>query len=85
MDQLVSVCPFSNSGIDCSSAGNTCKGYVSNFNLNMGCCTTPYLGDVSDCNVDASDPCQSAVSGFGAVTPAILSVSLMAILSAIFS
>ena len=84
-DQLVAVCPFSNSGIDCSSAGNTCKGYVSNFNLNMGCCTTPYLGDVSDCNVDASDPCQSAVSGFGAVTPAILSVSLMAILSAIFS
>ena len=85
VDQLVAACPFTSSGVDCSSADSTCKGYVSGFNSNMGCCTTPYLGDVSACNVDANAPCQSAVSGFGAVTPAILSVSLMAILSAIFS
>lgn len=85
VDQLVDACPFTSSGIYCSSASNTCKGYVTNFTTNMGCCTAAYLGDVSDCNVVANDLCQSAVSGFGAVTPAILSVSLMAILSTIFS
>ena len=61
-DQLVDTCPFTNSGIDCSSANITCQEFVSNFNTNMGCCTTPYLGsDVSSCGINVANPCQSAI------------------------
>ena len=61
-DQLVDTCPFISSGIDCSSANNTCQALVSNFNTNMGCCTLPYLGsDVSSCGINVANPCQSAI------------------------
>ena len=45
VNRLINSCPFTSSGVDCSSASSICKGYVSNFNTNMECCTLPYLGE----------------------------------------
>ena len=59
---LINACPFTNSGVHCARASSTCKQYVSNFNTNMGCCTSPYLGsDVSSCGINVANPCQSAI------------------------
>ena len=59
---LTNACPFTNSGINCARANSTCKQYVSNFNTNMGCCTSPYFkSDVSSCGINVADPCQSAI------------------------
>ena len=60
---LINACPFTNSGVHCARASSTCKQYVSNFNTNMGCCTSPYLGsDVSSCGINVADPCQSVLT-----------------------
>ena len=78
--QLAAACPINNSGVDCSSANSTCRQYVSNFNTNMGCCTSPYLGDVSSCNVNVGDPCESAISGSIIVVPVIMYLILAGLL-----
>ena len=79
--QLLDTCPRTNGRVDCSSADSTCKQYVSNFNINMGCCTSPYLGDVSSCNVNIVDPCESAISGSINVVPVIMCLFLAALLT----
>ena len=84
VNRLVNACPFTSSGVDCSSAGSTCKGYVSNFNSNMECCTLPYLGDVSSCNVNVVSQCESAISGSIIVAPAIVCLFLAALLTMFF-
>ena len=62
VDDLIDACPFTNSGVHCARASSTCKQYVSNFNTNMGCCTSPYLGsDVSSCGINVADSCQSVL------------------------
>ena len=81
INQLVNACPFTNSGVNCSSADSTCRQYVSNFTTNMGCCTSPYLGDVSSCNVNIVDPCESAISGSINVVPVIMCLFLAALLT----
>ena len=83
-DQLVDACPFTSSGVNCSSASSTCKGYVLNFNTNMECCTLPYLGDVSSCNVNVVSQCESAISGSIIVAPAIVGLFLAALLTMFF-
>ena len=79
--QLENVCPSTDSGIDCSSANTTCIQDVSNLNRNIGCCTSPYLGDVSSCNVNVVDQCESALSGSITVAPAIMCLILAALLA----
>ena len=79
---LINACPFTNSGVHCARASSTCKQYVSNFNTNMGCCTTPYLGsDVSSCGINVANPCQSAISSsYGVIAPTMLSILFAVIL-----
>ena len=80
--ELVDGCPIVNSArIDCSSANSTCLQSVSNFNTNMGCCTLPYVGNVSSCNVTVIDPCESAISGSIIITPVITSLILAGLLA----
>ena len=81
IDQLENVCPSTGSGIDYSSANTTCIEDVSNLNRNIGCCTSPYLGDVSSCNVNVVDQCESALSGSITVAPAIMCLILAALLA----
>ena len=73
INELVDSCPKINSArIDCSNANSTCIQYVSNFTTNVGCCTIPYIGNVSSCNVTVIDPCESAISASVIVAPAIM-------------
>ena len=81
INQLVNACPFTISGVNCSSADSTCRQYVSNFNTNMGCCTSPYLGNVSSCNVTVINPCESAVSRSIIVAPVIMCLFLAVLLT----
>ena len=81
INQLVNACPLTISGVNCSSTYSTCRQYVSNFNTNMGCCTTSYLGDVSSCSVNTVDPCESAISGSVIVAPVIMCLFLAALLT----
>ena len=81
INDLINACPFTNSGVNCARASSTCKQHVSNFNTNMGCCTSPYLGsDVSSCGINVADPCQSAISSSYVIAPAMFSVLLTVIL-----
>ena len=79
--ELLDACPRTNSRVDCSSANSTCRQYVSNFNINMGCCTSPFLGNVSSCNVNIVDPCESAISGSIIISPVIMCLFLAALLA----
>ena len=82
INELVDACPIINSTrVDCSSANSTCRQYVLNFTTNLGCCTVPYLGNVSSCNVNVVDPCVSAISGSIIVAPAIVCLILAALLA----
>ena len=46
INQLTSYCPFTTAGVDCTSASSTCLQYLSDINQKMGCCTSPFLGDL---------------------------------------
>ena len=82
INELVDVCPVINSArIDCSSANTTCIQYVTDFNANAGCCTVPYIGNVSSCNITVLDPCESVISGSVIVAPAIMCFILAALLA----
>ena len=83
INRLTSVCPFTTAGVDCTRASSTCLQYLSDINQKMGCCTSPFLGDLSSCNLDVDDPCESVLSGFGVVSPAVFAL-LFAVLAAIF-
>ena len=83
INRLTSACPFTSAGVDCTSANSTCLQYLSDINQKMGCCTSPFLGDLSSCNLDVDDPCESVLSGFGVISPAVFAL-LFAVLAAIF-
>ena len=83
INRLSIACPFTTAGVDCTSASSTCLQYLSDINQKMGCCTSPFLGDLSSCNLDVDDPCESVLSGFGVISPAVFAL-LFAVLAAIF-
>ena len=66
--------------IDCSYATPSCTNSISRLNESIGCCTQPWLGDLSACNIDSlSEPCKSAVSSGtnNNIAPAIVTISLV--------
>ena len=71
IERLVNSCPFSPSGISCSSANSTCLDRVSTFSERMGCCTEPYLGSgVRSCRGVSVDVTCSSTVALSPTTPA---------------
>ena len=87
LENLTKTCPFPLTVLNCAAANSECRGYVSRFISNMGCCTIPYIGDVRSCLSNMSEPCPQYQTGSAnySTSPALWCLLIAAISAVFFS
>lgn len=58
---------------NCTSPSQTCRQLLSEFNTKLGCCTVPFLGNITSCGVTTQSSCISAIES-SSVSPSVVAV-----------